>query len=558
MTPRHARWCSCAVGAGGLFSGPASAPAASHIDSPDTRLTHEPWVSLETCERLRAHCSDRRDSRPPRAAVLPGALARSEPDSLAGRRTPSREDCRLLRADLPDRQRTTPHGPAPHRADHLRATRSPQRSWAKLNPPVTRCALCCSGSIDYGLVNDPTRAAPVGVMQLLIHDGPWEAITVAMANEIARPRRGGHVLRDLGLVTILLEFCAEQRDHHGGLRAEITRGDIAARAGLTVDRVDDCNRILEQCGILEISRRRSEQGWAQPRKRLRDPRGAEPRNRGRRTRTGRADKQDWQGGERGPAGRRTRTGRAARQDCQGGERGLAGRKFRRPRSRSAALYRVRGGWPTEGCRKHHPPVRGCAAGGGRAGLILRDRRGADGRASVRRACCGVAPGARPSSRRRVRRGSRAMARVRPAAARETPADEAAARDRLHDNRRRPRLPSPHDAGLREGRKPAARPHATHVSSARAPRRRLRGQGLRCPGRRPSLCSNAQSRVTAATAARSPSPSCPGTARCSSGSWTRSAGPSSVSSPCATSNANTPRCGPNSPTSTITNRSPPHD
>ncbi len=70
------------------------------------------------------------------------ALTRSEPDSLAGRRTASREDCRLLRADLPDRQRTTPHRPAPHRADHLRATRSPKRSWAKLDPPATRCALC--------------------------------------------------------------------------------------------------------------------------------------------------------------------------------------------------------------------------------------------------------------------------------------------------------------------------------------------------------------------------------------------------------------------------------
>ena len=110
------------------------------FDSRTRRGSH--W---RPCERLRAHCSDRRDSRPPRAAVLPGALARSEPDSLAGRRTPSREDCRLLRADLPDRQRTTPHGPAPHRADHVRATRSPQRSWAKLNPPVTRCALCRSG-----------------------------------------------------------------------------------------------------------------------------------------------------------------------------------------------------------------------------------------------------------------------------------------------------------------------------------------------------------------------------------------------------------------------------
>ena len=48
MTPRHVRCCSSAVGAGGLFSGPVPAPAASRMDSPDIRLTHEPWLSLES------------------------------------------------------------------------------------------------------------------------------------------------------------------------------------------------------------------------------------------------------------------------------------------------------------------------------------------------------------------------------------------------------------------------------------------------------------------------------------------------------------------------------
>jgi len=162
-------------------------------------------------------------------------------------------------------------------------------------------------------------------MQLLVHDGPWEAITVAMANELARPRPGGHVLRDLGLVTILLEFCAEQREHQGGLRAEITRGDIAARAGLTVDRVDDCNRILERCGILEISRRRSETGGRNlanvyaireaPRPELE---GGEPGLAGRTNRTDRAENEDQQGGERGPAAPHTRTARAENEDRQGG------------------------------------------------------------------------------------------------------------------------------------------------------------------------------------------------------------------------------------------------
>ncbi len=186
--------------------------------------------------------------------------------------------------------------------------------------------LGAAGVIDYRLVNDPVKAAPVGVMQLLVHDGPWEAITVAMAHEIARPRAGGHVLRDLGLVTILLEFCAEQREQRGGLRAEITRGDIAARAGLTVDRVDDCNRILEHCGVLEISRQRNERGgrnlanvYAIHEAPSREIQGGEPGLAGRKNRTDRAENQDRQGGKRGLAGRRTRTGRAENEDGQGGK-----------------------------------------------------------------------------------------------------------------------------------------------------------------------------------------------------------------------------------------------
>ncbi len=80
-----------------------------------------------------------------------------------------------------------------------------EQSGAKLNPPVTRRARAAE-VIDYGRVNDPATPAPVGVIHLLIHDGPWVAMTVAMANQIARPRRGGYLLRDLGLVADLLEF----------------------------------------------------------------------------------------------------------------------------------------------------------------------------------------------------------------------------------------------------------------------------------------------------------------------------------------------------------------
>ena len=55
----------------------------------------------------------------------------------------------------------------------------------------------------------------------------------AMADHLAARRDGGHLLRDLGLIVVLLELCAEQRAERGGLSAEVTRSEIATRAGLT-------------------------------------------------------------------------------------------------------------------------------------------------------------------------------------------------------------------------------------------------------------------------------------------------------------------------------------
>ncbi len=40
----------------------------------------------------------------------------------------------------------------------------------------------------------------------------------------------------------------------------MTRADIAEQPGLAVDRVDDCNRVIERCGLLEIERRRPANG----------------------------------------------------------------------------------------------------------------------------------------------------------------------------------------------------------------------------------------------------------------------------------------------------------
>ena len=114
--------------------------------------------------------------------------------------------------------------------------------------------------VRYERVSDRATGAVVSFLHLLILDDPWIGLTVAMADHLAAPRRGGHLLRDLGLVVIFLEFCAEQREQHGGLTAEVMRSDVATRSGLTIDRVDDCNRALEQAGLLEIARRRASNG----------------------------------------------------------------------------------------------------------------------------------------------------------------------------------------------------------------------------------------------------------------------------------------------------------
>ncbi|MGO9975800.1 MAG: hypothetical protein ACLP01_23950 [Solirubrobacteraceae bacterium] len=170
-------------------------------------------------------------------------------------------------------------------------------------------------------VNDPTRGATVSLLHLQIHEGGWTAVTVAMAEHLASDRAGGHLLRDLGLVVVLLELCCEQRAEHGGLSAETTRAAIADRAGLTADRLDHCNQILERAGVVSIERHRAPNGGRHlpstytvheaPQSAIQD---GNPGLAGRRNRTGRAANWDWQGGEAGLAGRQNRTGRAANWD----------------------------------------------------------------------------------------------------------------------------------------------------------------------------------------------------------------------------------------------------
>ncbi len=233
--------------------------------------------------------------------------------------------------------------------------------------------LARAGVLRCERVNDPARGAAVSLLNLQIHEGAWAAVTVAMAEHLASERAGGHVLRDLGLVVVLLELCCEQRAEHGGLSAETTRVVIAKRAGLTADRLDHCNQILERAGVVSIERRRAPNGGRhlpstytvheapQPTIQHGIPGPAE-----RQTGTDRAAFQDWQGGIPGLAGRRTGTGRAADQDWQGGEPGVAGRLCRHPRSWFAALYRARGrAGRRKGSRNPSPSVSSGRNVGGR-------------------------------------------------------------------------------------------------------------------------------------------------------------------------------------------------
>ncbi len=194
-------------------------------------------------------------------------------------------------------------------------------------------------------VNDSARGAAVSLLHLLISEGGWTAVTVAMAEHLATERPSGHLLRDLGLVVVLLELCSEQRAEHGGLAAETTRVAIAERAGLTVDRLDDCNQILEHAGLLSIERRRAANGGRHlpstyTLHEAPTVQGGQRVLAGRQTGTGRAADEYGQGGRRVPAGRQTGTGRAANRYWQGSGRVPAGRNFRHPRYRFAALYRA--------------------------------------------------------------------------------------------------------------------------------------------------------------------------------------------------------------------------
>ena len=216
-------------------------------------------------------------------------------------------------------------------------------------------ALQAAQVVRYERLSDRATGAVVSLLHLLILDEPWIGLTVAMADHLATPREGGHLLRDLGLVVVLLEFCAEQRAEHGGLAAEVTRGDIAERSGLTVDRVDDCNHALEQRRRACRSSAGGRQRRPPPAEPLHDPRGTVHRRPGRHLDTSNPAERYCQGGA-------TSTSRAAEWYLRNRRTVLAGRrtgtrraaKFRHPGHRRAALYHARGKRCRRKASRKHP------------------------------------------------------------------------------------------------------------------------------------------------------------------------------------------------------------
>ena len=124
-------------------------------------------------------------------------------------------------------------------------------------------ALDAAGAAHLEIRVDRTRGSMPSLIRLPIHEGLWTAVSVPMAERVCNTP-GAQPLPTLGLFISLLEFCEQQRDEHGGRRAEVTRGDIARRVGLSADRVDNRLTTLEASQVLPVTRRRATRGPAPP------------------------------------------------------------------------------------------------------------------------------------------------------------------------------------------------------------------------------------------------------------------------------------------------------
>jgi len=121
------------------------------------------------------------------------------------------------------------------------------------------------------LTPDLERGAVITTLHLPIQDGPFAAITVAMANRVAanhgrtivrtgRGEIGGYLTRDLGMIATLIEFCVRQYGENNGARALLERAELARRTGLSIDSVDNCVKVLEALELLVVERRRGSNG----------------------------------------------------------------------------------------------------------------------------------------------------------------------------------------------------------------------------------------------------------------------------------------------------------
>ena len=433
---------------------------------------------------------------------------------------------RVLRAALPARQRAAPQRRAPRRAGQLRHAHRPRPGQQEHRQGAARHAHARPRGRAANASTTRSRRgreppAPAGA------EGAWTAVTVAMADHLAQQRAGGHLLRDLGLVVVLLELCGEQRAELGGLSAETTRGAIAERAGLTVDRLDDCNQILEHAGVLSVERRRARERRPAPPEHLHAARSADQhqaadRHRqraqtvpaGRQTSTGRAAYRYRQGGKPVPAGRRTSTGRA-------GLPVLAGRQTSTGRaadgySQGGISATVGTGLPPSIARTRERPVEkavetspptspatnergeGIAMQRGRVVRSAASRRGSPRSAT--------APAALSRRSRAVAGGGRR------AAGASTPGP-VAARAGLHARRRDPRLPSAHAARSSRRSSTSSSPATTPAPAAPAPAADCQPRAG-SDGRRRRSCWSARCSATAAMTAPARSPSSPHTASCS--------------------------------------------
>jgi hypothetical protein len=113
-----------------------------------------------------------------------------------------------------------------------------------------------AGAARHEVRVDRLRGSLPSIIYLPVQDGPWIGITVDMADQLVAQTEV-RPLAALGLLVVLLEFCDQQREIHGGLVAETTRAEISRRPGCSSDSLDTWVKALESVAVLKVTRRRA-------------------------------------------------------------------------------------------------------------------------------------------------------------------------------------------------------------------------------------------------------------------------------------------------------------